>query len=80
MYLKTERCSVLGGQPRGKSVYSFDCTFYRLICLTAKTSHRMTMFSFLVGATEPVKRTLKRVQLRLLGLRLILIIEQMHES
>jgi len=58
--------------------YSFYCTFIRLICLTAKALRRITMHGFLVGATEPNKRTLnvpffinnsgyKRVQLRILG-------------
>lgn len=47
--------------------YSFDCTFFRLICLTAKALQRITMRGFLVGATKPKKRTLKRVQLRILG-------------
>jgi len=47
--------------------YPFDCTFFRPICLTAKALRRITMRGFLVGATEPEKRTLKRVQLRNLG-------------
>ncbi len=67
-----------------KPAYSFDCTFFRLICLTAKVLRRIvaldscplatytpsmeiTMHDFLVGATEPEKYTLKRVQLRILG-------------
>jgi len=32
--------------------YAFDCTFFRLICLTAKTLRRITMRGFLVGTTE----------------------------
>ncbi len=53
--------------PLDESAYAFDCTFFRLICLTAKALGKMTMRAFLVGATEPKKRTLKRVQLRVLG-------------
>ena len=49
--------------------YSFECTFFRTICLTAKALHRITMHGFLVGATEPEKRTLKRIQLRILGFK-----------
>ena len=45
----------------GEPAYSFDCTFFRLICLTAKALCRITMRAFLVGATEPKERTLKRV-------------------
>jgi len=37
------------------------------LCLTEKALRRMTMFGFLVDATETVKRTLKRVQLKFLG-------------
>ncbi len=51
----------------GESAYAFDCTFFRLICLTAKALRRITMRGFLVGATEPEKRTLKGFQLRILG-------------
>ncbi len=58
---------VLGDYLLGESAYPFDCTFFRLICLTAKALRRTTMRGFLVGATEPEKRTLKRVQLRILG-------------
>lgn len=47
--------------------YPFDCTLFRLICLTVKVLRRITMRDFLVGATEPEKRTLKRVQLKNLG-------------
>jgi len=39
---------LMGGSP-----YSFDCTFFSPICLTAKTLLRITMRGFLVGATEP---------------------------
>ncbi len=59
--------NVLGDHPFGESAYPFDCTFFRLICLTAKALRRTTMRGFLVGATKPEKRTLKRVQLRILG-------------
>jgi len=83
---------VLGDHLLGIFAYLFDCTFFRLICLTAKALRRITMRGFLVGATEPdksagqpictaigrpkgvwykdvpdVKRTLKQVQLRILG-------------
>jgi len=47
--------------------YSFNCTFIRFICLTAKALRRMTIQGFLVGATKSDKRTLKRVQLRIPG-------------
>jgi len=47
--------------------YSIDCTFFRFLCLTAKALRRITMRSFLVGATKPKKRTLKRVQLGFSG-------------
>jgi hypothetical protein len=67
MCFKIESYSVLGDHSVGESAYSFDYTFFRLICLTAKALHRMAMHGFLVGATEPEKRTLKRVQLRILG-------------
>jgi hypothetical protein len=62
-----ERYSMLDIYLLFKSAYSFDCTFFRLICLTAKALHRMTMRGLLVGATESEKHTLKRVQLRILG-------------
>ena len=64
---KIEGFSVLGNYLLGASAYPFDCTFFRLIYLTAKALRRTTMRGFLVGATEPEKRTLKRVQLRILG-------------
>ena len=48
--------------------YLFDCTFFRFIYLTAKALHSVTMCDFLVGVTESEKRTLKRVQLMILGL------------
>ncbi len=51
-----------------ENTYAFDCIIFRLSCLTAKALRRMTMRGFLVGATEPENHTLKRVQLRLLGL------------
>jgi hypothetical protein len=69
MCIKIVRYSLLDDSPWGKPAYSFDCTFFRLIYLTAKTLHRVTMHGFLVGATESEKRTLKRVQLRILGFR-----------
>ncbi len=53
--------------PIGESAFTFDCTFFRLTCLTAKAVRRITMCGFLVGAIELKKRTLKRVQLRILG-------------
>ena len=91
--LKIDRYSTLGVYLLDEPAYSFDCAFFRLICLqdvgkerkqerklclTAKAFHRATMCIFLVGATEPEKRTLnmpffinnsrcKRVQLRILG-------------
>ncbi len=48
--------------------YTFNCTFFSSIRLTAKSLRRITMCGFLVGANEAEKRTLKRVQLRLSGL------------
>jgi len=68
MYFNIERYSVLDNHPPGGFAYSFDCTFFRLICLTAKALRRITMSDFLVVATEPEKCTLKHVQLRILGL------------
>ena len=92
MCFKMESYSVLGDYPLGESAYPFDCTFFRLICLTAKArklgvrldllywiyctllrvKHNKPSLTpnfrrFLVGATEPEKGTLKRVQLRILG-------------
>lgn len=67
MCFKIERYSVLGDQSLVEFAYPFGCTFFRPICLTAKTLRRITKRGFLVGATEPEKRTLKRVQLRILG-------------
>jgi hypothetical protein len=58
---------MLGSYLLGELAYSPDCTFFRLICLTAKALRRITMCGFLVGATAPKKRTLKQVQLKLLG-------------
>jgi len=40
MYLKIAYYSVLGDRPLGESTYSFDCTFFRLSCLTAKALRR----------------------------------------
>ncbi len=51
----------------GESAYSFYCTFFRFICLTAKALRRITMRGFLVDATEPKEHTLKRIQLGFLG-------------
>ena len=56
---------MLGDHLLGEA-YPFNCTFFRLNCLTAKPLRRTTMRGFLVGATEPEKRTLKGVQLRIL--------------
>jgi len=78
MSFKIERHRILGDHLLGSPAYSLDCTFFRLIYLTAKDLHRMTMQVLLVGATEPEKRTLnmpffvndsrcKRVQQRILG-------------
>ncbi len=67
MCSKSAICSLYAIHPLGEYAYTFDCTFFRLIDLTAKALRRMTMRAFLVGATEPKKRTLKRVQLRILG-------------
>lgn len=53
--------------PLNELAYTFDHTFFRLICLTAKTLRRITMLDFLVGAIEPENRALKRVQLWFLG-------------
>ncbi len=68
MCFKIVRYSVLGIHPLCESVYPFDCTFFRLICLTAKALRRITIRGFIVGANEPEKRTLIRIQLRILGL------------
>ena len=64
--------------PLDEFACSFDCTFFKFICLTAKALRRVTMCDFLVGATGPEKRTLnmpffindlryKRAQLRIPG-------------
>lgn len=58
----------LGFHLASVSAYSFDCTFFRLSCLTAKALRRTTMRGSLVGAAKPEKSTLKQVQLRFLGL------------
>ena len=71
MRFKIATNSVFSIHPMGEFAYSFDCTFFRLICLTAKTLRtiarmqsvenvwnkfsRTTMCGFLVGATEPDK-------------------------
>lgn len=62
MFSKIEHDFLTGNQQTSVFAYSFDCTFFRLICLTAKALHRMTMCGFLVYENEPEKRTLKRVQ------------------
>ncbi len=62
--------------PLGEAAYPFDCTLFRLIGLTAKALRRITMNGFLVGANEPKKRTLKRVQLRILGSRKTQLLEK----
>jgi len=67
MYFNKGFNSMLDIHLIGGSAYSFDCTFFKLICLTANALRRTTMRGPLVGATEPEKRTLKRVQLRFLG-------------
>ncbi len=55
--------------PLGEYANAFDYTLFRLIGLTAKAIRRITLSGFLVGTNEPKKRTLKRVQLRILGLK-----------
>jgi len=55
-------------QSQREFAYTVDCTIIRLSCLTAKALRRITMRSFLVGATESNNHTLKGVQLSLLGL------------
>ncbi len=67
MCFKTKRYSVSRSYLLDEPAYLFDCTFFRLICLTAKALRRVTMCGFLVGATEPEKHTLKRIQLRIQG-------------
>jgi hypothetical protein len=67
VYFKITAYRVFGIYLLSESAYSFDCTFFRSICLTAKALRRITMCGFLIGATEPEKRTLKRVQLRIPG-------------
>ncbi len=65
---KTAAYSFYATHPLGEYAYTLDCTyFFRLTYLTAKALRRVTMHGFLVGAIEPKKRTLKRVQLRILG-------------
>lgn len=67
MSFKIERHRILCDHPLGDSAYSLECTFFRLIYLAANDLHRMTMQVILVGANEPEKRTLKRVQQRIPG-------------
>ncbi len=69
IYFKTATYRRISIHRLSEFAYTFDCTFFRLIDLTAKALHRMTMNGFLVGATKPKKHTLKRVQLRTLGLQ-----------
>lgn len=61
------RHSVLGAYSLDAFVYSFKGTFFKLICLTAKTLHSTAMCGFLVGATKLEKRTFKRIQPRFPG-------------
>ncbi len=68
--IKTATYSFRGVHPLGEYAYTFDCTFFRLTCLTAKALGRITMRAFPVGAIEPKKRTLKSVQLRIPGSKL----------
>jgi len=67
MFFKLARYSLLGDHPLGEFAYSFNCTFFRVICLTANALRSMAMRGLLVGATDPEKCTLKRIQLRILG-------------
>ncbi len=76
IFFKKEYYIVFGAHSLdGSPAYPFNCTFFSFIYLTAKALRRITMHGFLVGATEPEKRTLnipffvndswcKRVQLR----------------
>ncbi len=64
---KTATYRRISFHPLGEAAYAFDCTFSRLIGLTAQALPRITMTGFFVGANEPKIRTLKRVQLRILG-------------
>lgn len=41
MSFKITKDSLLNDQPLGEFAYSFDCTFFKLICLTAKTFHKI---------------------------------------
>lgn len=66
MYLKITLQNRLDEQSLNELAYSFDCTFFWPICLTAKALRSISMLGFLVGANEPEKCTLKRVQLRFL--------------
>jgi len=44
MHCKSGSYRILTIHPMGESAYSFDCTFFRPICLTAKALRRMTGF------------------------------------
>ncbi len=66
MYFKTATERSVSIHLLGEIVYALDCTLFRLIFLTVKALRRITMRGFLVGATEPNKHTLKRVQLKIL--------------
>ncbi len=68
MYFKTVTERKVSIHPLGETVYTFDCTLFRRIGLTTNSLCRMTMSGFLVGTTEPKKRILKRIQLRIPGL------------
>ncbi len=73
MYFITATYRRISNHPLSEFAYAFDCKFFRLIDLTAKAFHTMTMNGFLVGATKPKIHTLKRVQLRSLGTFLCLL-------
>ncbi len=70
MCFKTATEPKMSFHPLGEIAYAFDCTLLRRIDLTTKALRRMTMSGLSVGATEPKKCTLKRVQLRMLGSKL----------
>ena len=44
MCYKLASYQILALHPLRESAYTFDCTFFMLICLTAKALRRMTMF------------------------------------
>ncbi len=51
-HFKTATYSLRGVYPLGEYAYTFDCTLFRLTCLTVKALGRITMRAFLVGAIE----------------------------